>query len=145
MNTKRGLSTYLMNNDTLEQVTWRITPSLSVVPTHELIEDAAELLHGSRMQQFLAQATAEYNIVLVDGPPLLPIVDAQVLAGMIDGAVMVVRAESTPFDLANQAAGLIKQKLIGSILNCVDRLPHSGYYAAYGYDGYGKNPKKTKQ
>jgi capsular exopolysaccharide synthesis family protein len=142
MNPKRGLSTFLMNNDSLEQVTWRLTPSLNVVPTLELMEDAAELLHGSRMQQFLTQATAEYNIVLVDGPPLLPIVDAQVLSGMVDAAVMVVRAESTPYDLVNQAALLVKHKLIGSILNRVDHLPHSRYYSEYGYGGIGKNGKR---
>ncbi len=142
MNPKRGLSTFLMNNDSLEQVTWRLTPSLNVVPTLELMEDAAELLHGSRMQQFLTQVSAEYNIVLIDGPPLLPIVDAQVLAGMVDSVVMVVRAETTPYDLANQAALLVKHKLIGSILNCVERLPHSGYYSEYGYGGYGKNGKR---
>jgi Mrp family chromosome partitioning ATPase len=112
-----------------------------VVPTLQLA-DAAEVLHGSRMQQFLAQVSAEYNIVLVDGPPLLPIVDAQVLAGMVDAAVMVVRAETTAYDLANQAAVLIKHKLIGSVLNCVDRLSHSGYYSEYSYGAYSNNGKK---
>jgi capsular exopolysaccharide synthesis family protein len=143
MPAKRGLSSYLTSQNALSEVTWRLTPSLDVVPTQELVHNAAELLHGSRMQQFLAQATNEYNIVLLDGPPLLPIVDAQVLSGMVDAAVMVVRAESTPYDLAGQAAQLIKHKLIGSILNCVERLPHSGYYSQYGY-GYNGTHSKTK-
>ena len=138
MNVRRGLGTYLTKNDPFESVCWRINPRLDVVPTQELAEDAAEMLHGTRMQQFLAYAAAEYQVVIIDGPPLFPIVDAQVLSGIVDGVVMVVRANSTQFDLAVQAAEVVKNKLLGSVLNGVEKLPHAAYYGAYGYSGYGK-------
>jgi capsular exopolysaccharide synthesis family protein len=143
MNVRRGLGTYLTQNDAFEDVCWRINPRLDVVPTQELVEDAAELLHGTRMQQLLAHAAAEYNVVLIDGPPLFPIVDAQVLSGIVDGAVLVVRAGSTQFALAAQAAEVLKHKLLGSILNRVEELPHDTYYGSYGYGAYGKLPKVT--
>jgi capsular exopolysaccharide synthesis family protein len=138
MNVRRGLGSYLTNHDSFESVCWRINPKLDVVPTQELVQDASELLHGTRMQQFLAIAAAEYQVVIIDGPPLFPIVDAQVLSGIVDGAVMVVRAGNTQFDLAAQAAEVLKGKLLGSILNCVDKLPHAAYYGAYGYGNYEK-------
>ncbi len=135
-----GLNKYLLEQADFEEVTWKLTPSLDVVPTRELREDSAELLHGSRMQQFLAEASARYNVVLLDGPPMFPIVDAQVLAHLVDGVVLVIRAHNTPFDFARQAAEMLKPKLIGAILNGVDRLPDNHYY-----DGYlGTNAKKKK-
>lgn len=145
MSVTKGLGTYLTKGDRLDQVCWELTPSLHVVPTQECSEDAAELLHGTRMQEFLAQVRGEYNFVLFDGPPLFPIVDAQVLGSLMDGVVLVARADNTPFDLANQASEIVKNKLIGTILNCVDRLPHSGYYGSYGHGAYGKyyNTKKS--
>ena len=145
MNVSHGLGTYLTKGDRFDQVCWEISPSLHVVPTQECSEDAAELLHGTRMQEFLAQVRGEYSFILFDGPPLFPIVDAQVLSSLLDGVVLVTRADSTPFDLANQAADIVKSKLLGTILNCVDRLPHSGYYGSYGDGAYGKyyNTKKS--
>jgi capsular exopolysaccharide synthesis family protein len=140
MKVRRGLGTYLTQNDAFEDVCWRLNPRLDVVPTQELVEDAAELLHGTRMQQLLARAAAEYNVVLIDGPPLFPIVDAQVLGGIVDGAVLVVRAGNTQFELAAQAAEVLKHKLLGSVLNCVEELPHDSYYGSYGYGSYGKLP-----
>ena len=141
MDPKRGLSTYLHQGHEFREVCWNLAPNMDVVPTLEMAEDSAELLHGQRMQKFLAEASAEYNVVLLDGPPLFPIVDAQVLGAMVDAAVLVVRANSTPYDLVNQAAELLKSKFIGSILNCVERLPSSHSYGSYGgyggYAGYG--------
>jgi capsular exopolysaccharide synthesis family protein len=145
MNVTHGLGTYLTKGDRFDQVCWELTPSLHVVPTQECSEDAAELLHGTRMQEFLALVRGAYSFILFDGPPLFPIVDAQVLSSLVDSVVLVTRADSTPFDLANQASEIVKGKLIGTILNCADRLPHSGYYGTYGYGAYGKyyNTKKS--
>lgn len=126
-----GLNKYLLEQAEFDDVALKLTPSLDVVPTRELREDAAELLHGSRMQQFLAEASTRYNVVLLDGPPMFPIVDAQVLAHLVDGVVLVIRAHNTPFDFARQAADMLKPKLIGTILNGVDRLPNNHYYEGY--------------
>jgi capsular exopolysaccharide synthesis family protein len=144
MNVRRGLGTYLTKNDAFEDVSWRISAKFDVVPTQELVEDAAELLHGARMQQFLAHAAAEYNVVLIDAPPLFPIVDAQVLSGIVDGAILVVRAGTTQFEMAAQASEVLKSKLLGSVLNRVDKLPHNSYYGSYGYGSYGKLPKAAR-
>ena len=138
MGKTEGLNKYLLEQREFDDVCWKITPSLYVVPTGEVRSDSAELLHGSRMVKFLAEATANFNIVLFDGPPMFPIVDAQVLSHLVDGALMVVRSHQTPFDLARQAADLLKSKLIGTILNGVDRLPANHYYSSY----LGKPKKK---
>jgi Mrp family chromosome partitioning ATPase len=126
-----GLNRYLLDQAKFEDVCWKLTPSLDVVPTSELRQDSAELLHGNRMRAFLAEASANYGVVLLDGPPMFPIVDAQVLSHLVDGVLLVVRAHRTPFDLAKQAADFLKPKLVGTILNGADRLMHNKYYSNY--------------
>lgn len=136
-----GLHTYLQNSIPFDDVAWRLTPSLSVVPSQMMNGDAAEALHSKRMEQFLQEAGERFNVILVDGPPLFPIVDAQVLAPLVDAAVLIVRAHKTPFDLARQASDVLKSKFIGSILNGVEHMPHHGYYGSY-YGSYGNKKKK---
>jgi len=137
MKPSAGLSSYLTSNISFDEVCYRVTPSLDVIATAEMPTDSPEILQGARMRQFLAEARAQYDVVLIDGPPVFPIVDAQVLTSMVEGVVMVVRANVTPYDMAFQAADIIKSKLLGTILNCVDHLS-GDYYGRYGY-GYGYN------
>jgi protein-tyrosine kinase len=136
----RGLDQLLLGKASFENICLKITPSLDVITTASLTEDSAELLHGERMKTFLSEASSRYSLVLLDSPPLFPIVDAQVLAQLVHAAVLVIKAGTTPFDLARQGADLLKPKLIGSILNGVERLPATGYYAQYG--NYGGMTKK---
>jgi Mrp family chromosome partitioning ATPase len=72
----------------------------------------------------------------VDAPPILPVADAQVLTSMVDAAILVVRARYCPYDLARNAAELLQPKIVGVVLNAVERFPHHGYYHHYYY-GYG--------
>ena len=137
-----GLSTYLMNGKGLSDVRLQLNENLAVVPTLTL-ENAAELLNGRRMRDFLHEALRDYDLVIVDAPPVVPIADAQVLTSMVDGALLVVRAGICPFDLACSAVELLQPKVVGVILNGVARMPNSSYY--YGY--YGKaheNPQWSK-
>jgi Mrp family chromosome partitioning ATPase len=73
-------------------------------------------------------------VVVVDGPPLFPIVDAQVLGGHVDAVLLVVRAEHTPYDMATQCERVesLRGKIIGAVLNCVTNMPQE-QYGKYGY------------
>ena len=136
MKPQLGLSTYLMNGKGLADVRLQLSDNLAVVPTLTLEENATEILNGRRMRDFLHEALRDYDLIVVDAPPVVPIADAQVLTSMVDGALLVVRAGTCPFDLACSAVELLQPKIVGVILNGVARLPNSGYY--YGY--YGKSP-----
>jgi Mrp family chromosome partitioning ATPase len=54
-----------------------------------------------------------------------------VLAPQVDGAILVVRAHSTPAEMAQQAAALLQKKLVGTVLNGAERIAHKGYYQHY--------------
>jgi len=139
----KGLNTYIQNGDSFEDVCWELSPTLDVVPTLPVDENSAELLHGQQMIQFLEEAKRNYDVIIMDGPPLFPIVDAQVLAPLVDAAVLIVRAGKTPYELSRQGADLLKSKLIGTILNGAAINKQSGYYGGY-YGRYSGKAQKKK-
>ena len=128
-----GLHSYLQGNHSFDEVCYEANPKLHIVPTAEIAADAAEILHGARMRAFLAEASSRYDIVLIDAPPLFPIVDAQVLASLVDAAVLVVRAGVTSGEMAAEAETVLKNKYIGTILNCGEHRRKASYYADSAY------------
>ena len=126
-----GLGDFLKGSVSFGDICYEVSKSLDVMPAGNPIEDSAELLPGQRMQALLAEASARYDLVLLDAPPVFPIADAQVLVGMVDAAALVVRADANSYELAVEAAEILKPKCIGTILNCARNVQHSDYYA-YG-------------
>jgi capsular exopolysaccharide synthesis family protein len=131
MNAEKGLSTFLQGTCEFDEICWQITPSLDVCPTLTMAQDTAEALHGSKMQTFLKLATDSHDIVILDAAPLLPVADTQVLAPLLDGAILAVRANQTPGDMVEQAAAILGPKLIGTILNGAKRPAQNRYYTNY--------------
>ncbi len=134
MNSRVGLSDYLVNGKSLSSVRVQLGTNLAVVPTAHLEEGSAELLSGKRMRDFLEEALQDHDLVILDAPPVLALADAQVLAAMVDAAILVVRAGSSPYDLVRSAIDLLKPKTVGVVVNGVDRLPERNYYY-YGSRG----------
>lgn len=95
-------------------------PGLAVLPSGPLPSHPSELLSSKRCSEVLAVLLAEAEFVLLDGPPVLPVTDAIVLAGLVDGVIMVVDANATTRDSANRAIELLEQvgaPLIGNVLS----------------------------
>jgi Mrp family chromosome partitioning ATPase len=82
------------------------------------------------MRDFIQEAGKEYDLVVIDAPPVLPVADAQVLTSVVDAAIMVVRSGACPHDLVCGAAGLLQPKIMGLVLNGV-RLHRKSYYYSY--------------
>ena len=103
--------------------------------------NASELLSNGRLQKLLDRVAPLFDWVIIDSPPCLPVADASVLAGFVDGVLLVVRSKSTPSALAQKARQeLRKSKLIGVVLNAVEEV------ASYGrYYPYGSNPARQSK
>jgi polysaccharide biosynthesis transport protein len=98
----------------------------------------AELLVGTRLRAFLDEASDLYDIVILDGPPVLNLADAQILARQADATLLVVKAGSTPARAVADAKRRLEQvnaNLIGAVLNQFD-LKNAPKTYGYGY-GYG--------
>ncbi len=110
--------------------------NLSVIPAGKGEDDLTELLHSSRMNELLKRLAEEFQIILIDTPPVLHMADARILAGESDGAILVVRAGVTTLDEAADARDLFdydRVNLLGTILNDFDasREGKAGYYRSY--------------
>jgi tyrosine-protein kinase len=82
----------------------------------------SELLESKAMDTLLQQLRSDYDIVLLDAPPLLPVTDAAVLAAQTDGALVVVRHGTTTRDQlahAIERLNTVGAKPLGVVLNLV--------------------------
>ncbi|RGA00541.1 polysaccharide biosynthesis tyrosine autokinase [Microbispora triticiradicis] len=133
-----GLTDVLIERARLHDViqTWG-QQGLSVLPSGRIPPNPSELLGSRGMRTVLAQLTEEYDMVIIDAPPLLPVTDAAALGAICDGALLVVRHGKTRREQVLRAAELlssINARLVGTVLNFVPA-KHGSYYG-YGY-GYG--------
>lgn len=115
----------------------RVTERLSVVPAGHLEGDPMGVLTSDAMTTLLAQARREYDWVILDTAPLAVLPDANLLADHVDGAVLIVSAGRTDFDLVNTAVKVIgRERVLGVVLNGVD--PRDMTTANYHADYYGR-------
>ena len=111
-------------------------PNLFLLPAGEGDEDSVELLNSQRMPDLLAALAKQFDVVLIDTPPALHMVDTRIMARECDGVILVVRAGVTTLDEAANARDLFDRDgvhLVGTILNDFNPYAqgHSHYYKAY--------------
>lgn len=125
----------------LQDVTRPIGGSnLSVVLTGTRTSAPYEALRSSRFDTLLAEAVRQYQYVVIDAPPVVPVSDCRVLARVVDSFLMVVAAHRTPRPMLEEALDLIgPDKLLGLVFNRGDLMPRR----YYGYYRYGK-PMREK-
>ena len=128
-----GLSTILNRDGVLNGSLVKLqAPPLAVLPAGPVAEHPAELLGSINMKRLLAALRAQFDLVIVDAPPLLPVADPGILATQADGVMLVVRAGKTQRKTVLQAQELLK-KMKANLLGCV--LTHVEYYIP-GYYRY---------
>jgi len=136
----RGLSACLTDGLAPEEVVADIGfPEMRVVPAGRSPENPAELLGSGRMSEFLAWARKHYDFIVLDTPPVSVVTDASVLAPLADGAILVVRADTTPrraISHAGEAIEAAKGKVVGVLLNDVPVARGRYGYGRYHYGYY---------
>jgi capsular exopolysaccharide synthesis family protein len=96
--------------------------------------DPSELIASARMREVLQMLSQQYDMVIIDSPPVFPITDSAILAPAVDGVVLVVRGQRTNRQVTVEALErlhFMKANVVGCVLNGVD--PGSGYYRSYSY------------
>lgn len=109
---------------------------LVILPAGQLPPNPTELLTSARFKEAI-EALAETHMVIVDAPPLLAVPDASVVATRLDGALLVLDAESTTRDELRHAVEALQRvhaPILGAVLNRVDSKDRSGRYAYYRSD-----------
>lgn len=113
----------------------QVSPTLWVLTAGRPTTDPMSTLVSSSMKQLLDDARDEFDWVIVDTPPIAILPDANVLAAMIDTALLVVSAHSTPYPMVQRAAQAIgAARILGVVLNRTEQASLTegyGYYGSY--------------
>lgn len=115
----------------------QITPTLWVLTSGRAVPDPMSLLVSPAMKHLLEDARDSFDWVVVDTPPIAILPDANLLAAMIDTALLVVSAQSTPYPMVQRAAQAIDTKrILGVVLNRAEKATLPASYGYYGYNQY---------
>jgi capsular exopolysaccharide synthesis family protein len=129
-----GLNEALGGKNGYRLTATQLTPRLAFVGAGRPNPDPAGLLTSEPMRLVLEQAAKTFDWVLIDTPPVCLMSDANLLAGLVDGVILVVDAGRTPYTLAQRAVeALGRDRIIGVVLN---RASHGDVARGYGYAGY---------
>ena len=130
-----GLSEALNARDERKVSLIQLSETLSLLPAGRAQKDPLSAISSSRMSHLVEEAAGQFDWVIVDTPPLSAAADAGLLAELVDGVLIVIRADRTPQKQIDHAINAIgKERILGVILNGIDgaeTTPYSGYY------GYG--------
>ncbi len=133
---KAGAAQDLDSGALREMVQESQVPGVWVLPAGPGVASATNLLYGSGMVQLLEVLREEYDVILIDTPPMLQIPDARILGRMAGGVILVLRAGKTTRDAAKAMRNQLQQdgtKIMGTILN--DWNPKASPGGYYGYAG----------
>lgn len=118
-----GLVNVLFKGQSYEDVIQEIdVEGLHIIPSGPLPPNPAELIDSQQMLDLLTFAREHYDLVLIDGPPLLPVADGQILAGQVDGVLLVIRSGLLSREHIIRAKSLLEQigaQIIGTVFNDV--------------------------
>lgn len=137
----RGLTDLLTTNDGLASAVKHFEPgAFDLLPAGPLPPSPAELISSPRMARLLEEAAAEYDVVVVDSPPVLGLTDAPMIAAIADGTIFVVEADrgrSGQLRSALRRLRSVDPVLLGAVLAKFDPEKAGNRYSAYyGYDYY---------
>ncbi len=134
-----GLSDVLLEEATLSEALRRTSSGLYLLPAGTRPPNPSELLGSDRAQQVIAALAEEFDLVLLDSTPVLPVTDAIVVSRLADSTLVVAQARQTRRHHVSQTLALLRQvdaPVLGFVLN---RVPTRGrgayaYPYAYAYD-----------
>jgi capsular exopolysaccharide synthesis family protein len=124
-----GLRTGLPGNLPLQEV----SPTLTVLTAGTPDRTPMAGITSDRMRTILNEAAARFDWVLLDTPPIGMISDAQLLAGLVDGVILVVGAGSTDYTAIRRTVDeLGRERILGVVLNRVQQpISVDSYYQDY--------------
>ncbi|SHH46836.1 CpsD/CapB family tyrosine-protein kinase [Clostridium grantii] len=140
-----GLSNYLAGEVKLEEALQLIDKNIFVITSGPIPPNPADMLGSNKMKALISKLEENFDYVLLDTPPVIAVTDAQVLAGNVDGVVLVVASKQADKDAVVRAKELLLKvgaNIIGVVLNKVEMRKGKGYGYQYYYY-YGQDDKKS--
>lgn len=148
-----GITDYFLGHKKLNEL-WRPhkdVPNLSWLPAGSTVPNPSELLTQADFKKLLADVLSQFDRVVIDTAPVLPVSDTLLLVEKVQTVVLVVQGCKTPRKAVARSLQLLKNAnapIGGVVLNLLPHRRHSGYYYSYyhgyGYGHYGRKDSKEK-
>ena len=134
-----GLSDLLAGNGKLQDALFcSVRENLDVLPAGQMPRNPSELLESEAMKTLMAELESQYDIILMDAPPLNIVSDALALSSLVVGGLFVVRqhfSDHREIRKALVSAELTGLELLGFVFYG-EKLRQGSYYSRRSYRGY---------
>ena len=143
----KGLADYLDYQCSINEIiknTW--IPKLHVITSGTSNRPASDLITAEQIQVLLGVCRSNFDFIILDSPPILPVSDPLILADIVDGIYWVLLAGSTKRKVVKHALRLLGEKsdkIVGAIIN--NSKQSMPYYYNYSYHGYGDSEKSREK
>lgn len=139
----RGLSTFLIGYDKLDQIVFPTTvPNLWVLPAGPVPPNPAEILNKPTMKHLLDQVRGKFDYIIIDNAPVALVTDGFMVSRLSDLNIFILRfgvSQKHQLELINQYADTKKVNNIGLIVNDIKAKSFGKrYYKYYQYEAYKK-------
>ncbi|WP_214891633.1 CpsD/CapB family tyrosine-protein kinase [Exiguobacterium sp. s142] len=133
-----GLSTVLAKKTTIEKATHATqVENLDLLAAGPIPPNPSELLSSKTMDRVLEELKANYDIIILDAPPMMQVADTRVLARKVDGVVLVVGCDKSDRQMvvkAKEQLTLAEAHILGVVLNKREPQGSDDYYYYYAYE-----------
>lgn len=143
LSNEKGLTDVLFGKSDLKGVTKKIEDSLFLITAGTILPNPPEILGSKEMENLIKELKINFDYIIIDTPPILPVSDILLLASKADATLIVVKARKTKEKIVKESYERLieaKANVIGTVLNESDKSLDNKYYGNYG-DGKNKKGK----
>lgn len=127
-----GLTNYLVSReDYKEFIRHSDVPNLDVMTSGTIPPNPSELLDSDTMKMLIKSLSDDYDVILLDAPPVCSVTDASIISTYADATILVVNSGKTHVDEVKKAKELLERvnaNIIGIVLNKVNKKEKGNYY-----------------
>jgi capsular exopolysaccharide synthesis family protein len=143
-----GLSHFMIGTHTLEQSVHHFEKEkIYIMPVGVVPPNPLEMISAKRFKQGLEALKKDFTHIVIDSAPTIAVSDALVLSQLVNEVIYVIKADDTPYQLAQEGIKRLRQvnaHIVGAVLNQINPSKKPGRYGYYygdyyGYHGYKKS------
>lgn len=139
-----GLSEVIIGKEPIENVIQEYKPNLHILPSGKIPPNPSEMISSAAMNNLLEELKENYDVIIIDSPPIENFTDGQILSTKADGALLVIKVGESKVESVKEAKNLLNRvgaNIIGLVMNYVSTDKKKYYYY---YDAEKGKTKKRK-
>ncbi|WP_028828656.1 CpsD/CapB family tyrosine-protein kinase [Proteocatella sphenisci] len=138
-----GLTDILLKGQDYKKFVHKIDyNNISVITAGNIPKNPSELLSSEKMKKFIEMLKDDYDYVMIDAPPVVPVTDSVIMSTYIDGVILVCASGDLNIEMAKKTRESLTKvgaNILGVVLNKVpvDSKKYAYYYYYHQNDGKG--------